>query len=122
MHAEGVPQAPLAVHVATLLPWHSVWAGAQTPVQTPPTQVWFTQATAAPHVPAALQVWTPLFEHCVAPGAHWVHAPFQHTGVAPEHVVWFCQWPVPSQVCVMLPEHCVCPAAHTPVHAPPTQV
>jgi hypothetical protein len=76
----------------------------------------------SPHIPAAEQVCTVLFEHCVAPGAHDTQAPFQHTGVVPEQVVLLVQCPVASQVWVTLPMHWVCPAAQTPVQAPPTQV
>jgi hypothetical protein len=76
-------------------------------VQAPPAQVWFTQVTGAPQLPVALQVSTPLSAHWSAPGAHCVQAPFQHAGVAPEHIVWSCQWPVASQVCTWFIEHCV---------------
>jgi hypothetical protein len=106
---------------------HWVWFGAQMPVQTPPTQVCATPASPAqlvigPHVPPALQVWVPLLAvHWTAPGEHWAHAPFQHTGVAPAHVVWFCQLPDESHVCTIAPEHCVCPGAHAPEQTPPMQ-
>ncbi len=121
-HGEAVPHAPIEVHVETALPWHSVWSGPHEPVHDPPTHVWFEQGTGVLHVPESPHVCTPLFEHWVAPGAHWTHAPFQHTAVAPEHVVWFCQLPVALQTCVTLPAHWVWPAAHTPVQELPMQV
>jgi hypothetical protein len=42
------------------------------PVQFPLTQAWLTQATAGPQVPVLAQVCTPLPEHCVCPGVHWL--------------------------------------------------
>jgi hypothetical protein len=122
MHGVAAPHVPVAVQAETPFAWHSVWPGAHVPVQTPPTHVWFTQATGAPHTPLSVQVCTPLFEHWIAPGAQTVHAPFQHTGVDPAHVVWLCQLPAALQIWVTLPEHCAWPAAHTPVQVPPTQV
>jgi hypothetical protein len=121
-HGDAVPHVPMEVQVETALPWHWVWLGAHEPVHDPPTHAWFEHGTGVPQVPASPHVMTPLFEHSVAPGAHWTQAPFQHTAVAPEHVVWFCQWPEPSHVCVTLPMHCVWPCAQTPVQELPTQV
>jgi hypothetical protein len=46
------------------LPEQVVWPGAQTPVQAPLTHVWLLHATAVPQVPLAVQVCTPLPEHC----------------------------------------------------------
>ena len=48
VQATGEPQAPLALHVSTLLPEHVTWFGAHTPVHAPDTQVLFTHATAVP--------------------------------------------------------------------------
>jgi hypothetical protein len=45
-----------------------------------------------------LQVCTPLPLHWTAPGVHCTHALLKHTGVDPEHVVWFVQLPVLSHV------------------------
>jgi hypothetical protein len=65
---------------------------------------WPVHATAAPHVPVALQVCTPLPEHRVVLGAHTpAHPPatqawFAHATAVP-HV------PVAVQVCTPLPEH-----------------
>jgi len=96
--AVAVPQPPLALQTETLLPWHSVWLGAQTPWHVPPTHVCFVQALVGPQVPLGEHVCVPFVValHCTAPGAHARHAPFQQTGVAPAHVVWFCQVPVAS--------------------------
>jgi hypothetical protein len=60
--------------------------------------------------------WTPLPEHCRAPGEH---EPVQ----PPETQLWLQltaepQAPVSSQVWTPLPEHCVRFGPHTPVHAP----
>ena len=60
--------------------------------------------------------WTPLPEHCTAPGEHEPVQPpvtqlwLQVTGVP--HV------PLSPQVWTPEPEHCVPPGAHTPVQAP----
>jgi hypothetical protein len=45
------------------------------------------------------------------------------TGVAPEHVVWFCQLPE-AHTCttVEVGSHCVSPSTQVPMHALPTQV
>jgi hypothetical protein len=68
-----------------------------TPVQEPVTHAELTQATAEPHCPDALQVCTPLPEHCMAPGEHTpVHEPLAHAWF--EQVVPFCQVPVASHV------------------------
>ena len=88
----------------------------------PPVQVSVcaAQATVALQVPLALQVWTPLPEHCFAPGTHTpVQAPLTHAEAT--HVVAVPQAPLFEQVCTPLLEHEVAPGAHTPVHAPPTQ-
>jgi hypothetical protein len=108
-HFEGVPHVPIAPHVSTLLPWQVVWFGAQTPAHAPPVQVWLTHVLGAPHVPSSAQTSTPLveLEHCTAPAAQATHMPFAHTGVSPEHMVWFCQAPLLSQICTLEPMHCV---------------
>ena len=74
------------------------------------------------HAPLAVQVWTPLPEHCVWPGAH---EPVQ----APPTQVWFeqaapeVQVPVELHVCGwLLPEQLTSPGPHVPEHAPPRQV
>jgi hypothetical protein len=55
------------------------------------------QATAVPHAPAAVQVCTPLPEHCVAPGAHTpVHVPLTHVWLV--HAVPTVHVPVALQV------------------------
>jgi hypothetical protein len=56
---------PLALQVSTPLPEHVVWLGAHTPVQAPLMHVWFVQAVAVPHAPAAVHPWTPLPEQLV---------------------------------------------------------
>lgn len=43
--------------------------GTHTPVQAPPTHAEAAQGDAVPQVPLTEHVWTPLFEHWVAPGA-----------------------------------------------------
>jgi hypothetical protein len=53
--------------------------------------------------------------HCVAPGEHATHAPFQQMGVAPAHVVWFIHWPEALHCWTTVPTHCVWPGAHSPV-------
>jgi hypothetical protein len=60
--------------------------------------------------------WTPLPEHCIAPG---VHDPVH----PPETQLWLQvtavpKVPVSPHVWTPLPEHCVPPGAHTPVQAP----
>jgi hypothetical protein len=71
-------------------------------------------------MPADEHVWTPLPEHCVAPGEHApeqapaLQAPLAHTTADPH-----C--PVTSHVCTALPWHCVVPGEQTPVQAPLAQ-
>jgi hypothetical protein len=53
--------------------------------------VWLVHATAVPQLPPELHVWTPLPEHCRAPGEHDpAHAPLTHAepaqATAPPHV------------------------------------
>jgi hypothetical protein len=104
----AVPHPPFASQTERLLPWHSVWLGAQMPLQAPLTHVWLVHASVGPHVPLGVHVCTPLLTvHCAAPGAHATHAPFQQTGVAPAHVVWLCHWPEALHSCTRLPTHCV---------------
>lgn len=102
------PHVPEAVHVATPLvgppspaaaqdfvpgahtPWHDA------PLA-PSTHAWLPQSTGLPQEPA-LQVWTPLPEHCEVPGAQtpWhsapMHVPVVQGTAAP-------QLPVASHVC-----------------------
>jgi hypothetical protein len=87
------------------LPLHC--PGAHVPVQAPPTQVWFEQAIGAFQVPLALQVWTPLPEHCVEPGEQATHALLRQVGVGPEQVDCVCQLPVSSHDWIADPRHCV---------------
>jgi hypothetical protein len=66
------------------LPEHCVVVGSHTPVHAPLTHAEDTHATAVPHAPLTLHVWTPLPEHRVALGVQTpVHAPFTHA--------WFVQ-------------------------------
>jgi hypothetical protein len=67
-HAVGALQLPSDWHVSRLLPEQVVWVGAHTPWQAPETQVWLVHAAAVPHDPVALQVCTPLLEHCFVVG------------------------------------------------------
>jgi hypothetical protein len=71
-HAMPAPQAPLAVHVSTLLPCgeHCVVPGAHEPVQAPATHASSPQSMAMPQMPVDPQTSTPLPSHCAAPGAH----------------------------------------------------
>ena len=81
-------------------------------------------AAAALHCPLALHVWTPLPEHCFAPGVHAAHAPPTQTGVPPPQAAAAPQLPVASQVSTPLPEQRVAPGVHTPAQqapAPPSQ-
>jgi hypothetical protein len=66
----ALPQAPLALQVATPLPEHSTEPGLQTPTQPPCTQARLPQSIAVPHCPFGVHVWTPLPEHWVVPGTH----------------------------------------------------
>jgi hypothetical protein len=69
----------------------------------------------APHVPVALHVSTPLFEHWVVPCTQApVHAPPTH--VEAEHATGVPQFPVESQVSTPLPEHVFDPGLHEPLH------
>jgi hypothetical protein len=75
------------------------------------------QAAGLPNWPLALQVSTPLPEHCVAPGVHEpVHVPMLQT--AGQTVPVACQFPFMSQVCGCCPLHCIAPGAHVPLHVP----
>jgi hypothetical protein len=68
-------QFPVAPHDwGWMLVAHCVSVGPHTPWQeaepTGPTQVWWTQGTALPHIPLPLQVCSaPAPEHCVLPEA-----------------------------------------------------
>jgi hypothetical protein len=122
VHGDAIPHWPVWSQVCTPLPWHVVWVGAQTPVQTPPTHVWFSHATVDPHVPVAPHFSVPLVVvHCTAPGEHSTHAPFQQMAVVPAHVVWFCHMPDVLHCCTTEPAHCDWPGAQSPVHSPATQ-
>jgi hypothetical protein len=67
------------------------------------------------------QVWTPLPEHCLAPGVHEPeHAPFRHA--IPAHDDGALHVPAAVHVSTPLPMHCVCAGAHTPVQPLPTHV
>ncbi len=69
--------------------------------------VWFVHATGAPHWPAEEHVWTPLPEHCTAPG---VHTPEQ----TPDwHVDGDTHW-VPQAPQLLLS---VCSLTQAPLHA-----
>ncbi len=50
-HATEAPQAPLLLHVWTLLPEHCRVPGVHVPVQMPPTHAELVQAVTAPHWP-----------------------------------------------------------------------
>ena len=104
-------------HDCALLPEHCVCPGAQTPVQTPLTQVMPLHADGLPHWPLESHDCTELPEHCVWPGAHTpVHTPEMHV-----LLVQGCGMPhmPPTQDCTPLPEHCIWPAEHAPVQAVP---
>ena len=156
VHVPLVCQAPLALQVCVSVPQlpqatGSVCPGAHTPVQVPvpepDTHVLLVHATALPHWPQALQVSTPLPEHCVAPGVHAGFAgheqlPHAHVELhssdpyvlhdcvaafahAPwlEHVPLVCQAPLALQVCVSVPQlpqatGFVWPGAQAPVQVP----
>jgi hypothetical protein len=76
--------------------------------------------TAELHWPVAEHVWTPLPEHCVAPGTHTpMHAPVTQADATHEEAA--PHWPLELQVSTPLPEQRVVPGAHTPEHSPPTQ-
>jgi hypothetical protein len=109
VHATGVPHIPPVLHDCTLLPEHWEVPGMHTPVHTPFMHTEFVQFTVAPHVPLAVQVWTPAVpEHCFWVGAH---TPVQ----TPETHVWFTHAdgaphvPDGLQVWTLLFEHCVVP-------------
>ena len=57
------------------------------------------------HSPLESQVCGALPLHWVRPGVQARHAPFQHAGVAPAHVVWSCHAPHMLQSCTMLAAH-----------------
>ncbi len=67
----ALPQVPLEVHEYAVLPWHSVWLGAHTPMHVPALHVWLlvVQLVEFVHVPL-LHVWMVLPEHCTEPGEH----------------------------------------------------
>jgi hypothetical protein len=99
-----LPQPPqLSTEVSVVqVPLHMVsWQE-----QAPPEQSGVGWAHGAPltQVPAALHVSGVLPLHAVAFGEHCAQAPSRHTGVAPEHVVWFCHVP-PLHVWITLPRH-----------------
>ena len=136
VHVEGVPQAPVAEHVATaLIGWlltsvaHSVAPGLHTPWHEAEvvvaTHAALGQVTGAPSIPLESHVWmAELPEQYVCPGLHvpWhdavpplaTHAEFAHATAAP-------QFPFVSQVSTPWAAHCVAPGTHCPTHAPPTQ-
>jgi hypothetical protein len=64
-------QVPPEPQFCGCCPLHCSWPGAHDPAHAPATQVEFVHVTGLPHVPAEVQVSTPLpeAEHCVAPGA-----------------------------------------------------
>jgi hypothetical protein len=75
-------------------------------VQAPAAHAWLAHATAVPQAPLALQVSTPLPEHCTWPGAQTpVQAPAAHAWLA--HATAVPQAPLALQVSTPLPEHCV---------------
>ena len=75
-------------------------------MQTPVTQVELVHATAVPQAPAEVHVWTPLPEHCTAPGVQTpVHAPLTHAWLL--HATAVPQVPLALHVWTPLPEHCV---------------
>ena len=58
--AVALLHTPFGVHVWTALPVeHCVPPGVHEPEQPPLIQVWFVQATTAPHLPSLSHVWTP---------------------------------------------------------------
>ena len=72
--------------------------GVHTPVHALETHAEDTHVTSAPHVPFAVQVCTPLFEHCLSPGAHTpVQTPDTHALF--EQGVWSTQVPFTSHDC-----------------------
>jgi hypothetical protein len=80
-------------------------------MHTPPEHAEFMHGEAVPHVPFAVQVWTPLPEHCVSPGPHTpVQAPLMHVwSLQPAGVP---QVPAEVHVCTPLPVHWVAPGVH----------
>jgi hypothetical protein len=95
----AAPHCPSAPQVATCVSLvHSVAPGAHTPVQTPPTHVWFVQE--APfdcQLPVASQTWGCWPLHLRAVGLQVTHPPLRHTGVvAPEHAGPTSCQPVPT--------------------------
>jgi hypothetical protein len=94
--------------------------GVQTPVQAPLTHAEDTHVVVVPHCPLAEQISIPLFEHCVAPGAHVpVQTPPTHAWFV--HAEPFCQDPLESHVWTTCPLHCFAVGVHVPEHAPPLQ-
>ena len=80
----------------------------------------YVHATGLLHAPPELQVWTPLPEHCVAPGVHApVHVPPLHA--LAQGAPLLCQAPVQSQVCGCWPLHCMAPGVQAPVQLPLAQ-
>ena len=93
----------------------------QTPVQAPLEQARPTQSLAAPHLPVASQVWTPLLEHWVLPGVQTpVHAPLTQAWFV--HAFGVPQLPSVPQPWTALPEHCDWPEVHKPVQTPALQL
>ena len=83
----------------------------------PATQVVPEHVAGKPHVPVALHVSTPLFEHCVVPCTQTpLHAPPTH--VDAEHATGEPHVPVVLHVSTPLPEHVVDPGLHEPLHWP----
>jgi hypothetical protein len=84
------------------------------------THAWLVHGAGVPHVPLALHVWTPLFEHCFVPGVHTpAQAPFTQAWLV--HAAPSCHVPLVSHVCTTSPLHCVAFGEHVPAHAPPLQ-
>jgi hypothetical protein len=80
-----------------------------------PSEHAYGQALAAPQLPLALHVWTPLPEHCAEPGVHVpVHAPLTHACAV--HGTGVPQVPLAPHACTPLPEHCFWPDVHEPPH------
>jgi hypothetical protein len=79
-------------------------------------------------MPAPVQVWTPLPEHCLVPGVHepeHIAPPSTSAQTELEQEAGAPHCPIESHVCTPLPEpaspfveHCVVPGAQTPVHIP----
>ncbi len=90
------------------------------------THVWLTHACAAPQLPVASHLWTPLPVHCVLPCAQtpWHEAlwlTMSSTHVELLHATGVPQLP-PEHDWTALPEHWLVPALQAPVHTPPAHV